>query len=382
MQMPQITMDSQYALYETSFNLLTQLSRNALAFVGLNSLVLRHPQIESAHFENKSVDTFRALAQNQDDISASDLDVATFFYDGSAEAVDILFAHSSSHFERFDIAESVGSAPPLAVALRCYSRSFFERFNCTSSVPQAAHLLGRKQWEPLIKKFIHKRADIHVPVPRQDYILSNYSFHISENGTPLEVLFQWSETPDEAKTLGAEWLRLLASQGHDVVAYLKREMTLHTLQHQMIYPVTGTYNELPLALRELQFTFADASPCVWWEWWIDPASDIDILEREYKQMVKFTCVGPSFDIMSLVDTWPFQYPVWNDNPEKVAQDWLEKVAQGWLHEGMEPAERRRRAHLATQRANRRLEKRCAKNAYSKRLRHPQMPGAWPASSWE
>ena len=323
-----------------------------------------------AHSENEIIDTFRTLARYQDDISAFDFTMATYSYGGPPEGVDILLAHSSLHFERFDIADSFDTVPPLAMALRCYSRAFsFEngsRLDSYSCIPPE-----HKKWEPLIKKFIHKGADLHVPVSRGGHTHSNYfPFHVSKYGTPLDVLFHFSETPDEARAIGAEWLVLLASKGHDVVAYLKEEMTLHAPEHQMTYPVPYFLDELPLVLRGLQFRFDDAGPCVWWDWWIDPASDIGLLEREFKQMVKHTCMSAYHLDPFLVDTWPFQYPVWYDNPEKLQQD--------LLHEGMEPAERRRRAHLAMQRANRRLEKRYAKNAYSKGLRHSQMPGAWPA----
>ena len=313
-----------------------------------------------AHSDNETVDTFRILAQNQDDISAFDLRYATIWYEGPAEGVDMLLAHSSLHF---DIAESVDTALSLVWAIRCYSRTFFSDNG------------ERKQWESLIQRFIHKGADLHVPVPREGYNPSKLSpFHVNDYGTPLDVLFHFSETPDEARIIGAEWLGLLASEGHDVVAYLKKEMTLRAPEHQMTYPAPDLEEELPRALRELQFTFDDAWPCVWWEWWIDPASDIHLLEREFKQMVKYTSVLAFQQVLFLVDTWPFQYPVWYDNPEKLAQDWLEEV--------MEPAERKRRAHLAVQRANRRLEKRYAKNMYSKGLRHSKMPGAWPASIWD
>ena len=373
MQMPQIIWDGQYALHDIKSKLLTQHPRKALQFAGATS------RLTNKLRGNKIVDTFRALAQYQDDISASDLASATFSYEGPPEGVDILLAHSSLHFERFDIAESIDTAPPLAVALRCYSRTFFfensSRLNNNLCVPQAAYLSERKQWESLVKRFILKGADLHVPVPRKDYGPSNYfPFQVSEYGTPLDVLFQFSETPEEARTIGDEWLGLLASKGHDVVAYLKEEMALRAPEHQMTYPTPYISKELPLALRELQFTFDDAGPCVWWDWWIDPTSDVDLLEREFKQMVKHTCVLAGEFFPFLIDTWPFQYPVWYDNPEKLAQDWLGK--------GMEPAERRRRAHFAMQRANRRLEKRDAKNKYSKGSRYSQMPGAWPASCWD
>ena len=366
-------MDSQYALHDINFKLLTKSSRKALFFAGFSGRLATHPGKISADFENKTVDVFRMLAQYQDDISASDLDGATFGYDVPPEGVNILLAHFSLHFGGFEIAKSVSTEAPLVAVLRCYSRALLKDY---SGVHQAAYSPEHEQWEPLIKRFIHKGADLHVPVPRGGYDPSIYlPFNVGKYGTPLDVLFQFSETPDEARTVGAEWLGLLASKSHDVVAYLKKEMILHAPDHQMIYPEPDLQDELlPPPLRELQFAFDDARPCVWWDWWIDPASDIDLLEREFKDMVKHTCVKPSLWTWSLVDTWPFQYPVWYDNPEKLAQD--------YLHEGMEPDERRRRAHLAMQRANRRLEKRYAKNAYSKGLRHSQMPGAWPASSWD
>ena len=337
-------------------------------------------------FESEIVDTLRTLAQHQDDVSASDLSRANLWYGGSPEGWDVLLANSSLHLERFDVAESVGSVPPLAVALRCYGRSFFygngPRLHDDFCVLQATYFSEYKQWERLLKKIIHKGADLHVPVSRYGYNPSDYSsFDVTEYGTPLDVLFQYSETPDEARTLGAQWLRLLSSQGHDVVAYLKKEMTLHAPEYQMTYPAACILEDFPPAghelqhtLRELQFMFDDTRPCVWWEWWMDPASDIYLLEREFKEIVKHTCGLPDHGFLFLIDTWPFQYPVWYDNPEKVAQDWLE--------EGMRPAERLRRAHLAMQRANRRLEKRYAKNMSSKGLRHSHVPGAWPASSWD
>ena len=370
MQMPQIMLDCQYALHDINSKLLTQHSSKALQYAGAGSKLIRQLRNVS---ENETVDTFRTLARYQDDISAFDLRMATAWYEGPPEGVDILLAHSL-YFERFDIAESIDTAPPLAVALQCYSRTFFfgnsSRLNNHPCVPQAAYLSERKQWEPLIKRFIRKGADLHVPLRRDDYNPSNhFPFHVNGYGTPLDLLFQLSETPDEARILGAEWLGLLASEGCDVVTYLKEEMTLHASEHQMTYTAPYLSNELPLALRELQFTFDDAGPCVWWDWWIDPTSDVDLLEREFKQMVKHTCMLVDELFPVLIDTWPFEYPVWYDNPEKLAQD--------YLNENVEPAERRRRAHLAMQRANRRLEKRYAKNTYSKALRRSQMPGAWP-----
>ena len=342
----------------------------------MHDRIARYVWDKPTHSENETLDTLRTLAQYQDDVSAFDLNCVTVFYDGPPEGMDILLTHSSLHFERFDIVESVDSLHPLVIALWCYSWTFFSK-SCLglenfSSAHQATFPQRHKQWEPLIKRFIKKGADLHVPVPRFDPS-SHFPFLASEYGTPLDVLFQFSETPDEASTLGAEWLGFIAAEGHDVVAYLRKEMTLHAPEHHMTRPLLSD-TPSSSAMRELKFIFDDAGPCVWWEWWIDPASHIDLLEREFKQMVKHTCMAPVYLVSFLIDTWPIQYPVWYDNSEKLERDWLE--------EGMKPDERRRRAHLAMQRANRRLERRHDKNAYSKRLRHSKMPGAWPVSSWD
>ena len=376
MQMSQIMMDGQYALHDVSSNFLTRFSRSALSCAGWHGLWCQRN--EYAYFENKTVDTYRVLAQNQDNISAFEFYAATAVYEPPPEGVDILLAHSSLNFEPFDVAESVDTTPVLAVTVRSYSRAF-----CLENGPRLNSDLVRlkaesKRWEPLIKRLIHKGTDLHVPVPRDSvYSIFYLPSHVSTYGTPLDVLFEFSETPDEAKTIGAKWLRLLASEGHDVVAYLKKETILHTPDHQMTHPTCPHYgDDIYPVLRELQFTFDDARPSVWWDWWTDPASEIDLLEREFKGMIKYTCLLAQrwYPTYTLIDTWPFQYPVWYDNAEKVAQDWMKK--------GMEPTERRRRARVAMQRANRRLEKRYAKNTYSKSLRHSRMPGAWPASSWD
>lgn len=90
-------------------------------------------------------------------------------------------------------------------------------------------------------------------------------FHVNEYRTPLDILFEFSGTPDEAKILGTEWLELSASKGHDVVVYLKKEMTLHSPPHQLTHPTSFCHQEYLRNLRELRFVFEDAWPRVWWE---------------------------------------------------------------------------------------------------------------------
>lgn len=52
---------------------------------------------------DETVNTFRASAQYQDDISASGLTVALYEYDGAPEEIDLLPSHSSVSPDHPDI---------------------------------------------------------------------------------------------------------------------------------------------------------------------------------------------------------------------------------------------------------------------------------------
>ena len=282
--------------------------------------------------------------------------------------MEVLLSHSSSHLQRFNITDDPYYRPPLAIALKCYSQNFLKDNTTSNEVwwfLRSSCPRERKQWEPVITGLIHQGADLHAPVFRERRRANGYPnspFHVSEYGTPLDSLFENSRTPDEARRLGDEWLRLLASRGHDVVAYLKKEKILHSSQHQMTYPISGRF-PYP-SPRELQFTFDDTRPCVWWEWWIDPASHMDLLEHEFKNMVKHTPMLPRFVSEIWAHLWPFQYSDWHR---------VFLFDEIWLGSPYEETMK-----LAMRRANRRLQKRYAKSRHYNRSRHSQMPGAWPA----
>ena len=322
------------------------------------------------------INTLRVLAQNQGDVSDYDLSVAVYGYGGPPEGVDLLLSYSSSHIERFDITAGSDSMPPLALVLKCHSHCFFwedlPKNDRSRQIPRTALSSERKSWELLLRRFIRKGTDLHVRVPYYHDHSGNYSpSHVNEYATSLDVLFQYSGTPGEARILGDEWLGLLASEGHDVITYLKEEMMLHASQHQMTYPIISPSKGQPLALRELQFMFDDARPSVWWEWWTDPSSDIDLLDREFKDMVKTQYVGLSYGDRLLSSPWPFHYPAWHPVLEGRVQSRSDTASAPDM-------EITRRAYLALQRANRRLQKRHAKSTHSKGLRYPRMPGAWQA----
>ena len=319
---------------------------------------------------NDTIDTLRILAQNQDDVSAFELHRSTVGYYCPPDGLDILISHSSIQHESFDTADF--NQPVLAVVLRCYQHNFFyDWWGFQTLYPQE-----RKQWETLIGRFIPKGADLHEPVAITHDVSPFYSaFGIGEHGTPLDVLFELSGTPGEARTLGDEWLGLLASNGHDVVAYLKKEKMLHSMQQHMTFPCTGDhddYNGYLPGLRQLHFKLDDARPGVWWEWWRDPASEIDLLESEFIQIIKTPfLIYEYLWTPSCISRWPFRYPAWGDEFDIVAWHWPQES------ENKRTARLGPEGQLAMRRANRRLEKRYAKSIKSKGVRSRQMPGAWP-----
>ena len=318
-----------------------------------------------------------------DNISAGDIDRATFGNTVSAEGVDLLLTQSSV---RFDDASDFTSAP-LALALKCYSMSFYweNTLNNTDlwGFCLTTHLQDRRQWIPLIRRLIHKGAELHVSVKR-GYIPNDLPYDVEEHGTLLDILFEWSETPDDAKILGAEWLELLASEGHDVIAYLKQEIKLHAQQHQLTHPIHYYYHYRQNALRQLRFHLHDddpppphhhqIQPSVWWEWYTDPtaSNNIDLLETEFTALIKQSPTVDSWAQMSWADPWPFRFPRWHlDRPERIPS------IQQWPDNYLEDKEARLFASLAMKRAERRLMKRDAKGVRVKGLRRPRVPGAWP-----
>lgn len=117
-----------------------------------------------------------------------------------------------------------------------------------------------------MKRLIPRGTDLHARVPRRGKDARKHSpFHVNKYGMPLDILFEFSGTPDEYNILGTEWLEFLASKGHDVVVCLKKEMTLHSPQHQLTHPTSSCHQEYLHNLRELRFVFEDARPRVWWE---------------------------------------------------------------------------------------------------------------------
>ena len=295
------------------------------------------------------------LAQHQDDISTTDISSVVSSYWGPFEAANMLLSQELLPLGVSDATEDTVSFPPLAMALRSYAAWTIQ-----------GQTAGSEGWESLIRKLIRRGSDLHAPVPQshthvQAWFPSQRPYYL----TPLDELFTSTGTPAEAKSAADGWLRILSSEGYDVVAYLKKEMDLHAPQFQLTFPSKGSmYFSGPYFLpRELTFVLDDSQPSVYWDWWIDPASSTYLIRSELKQMVMISRMHVGFD-RDWEDSWPFIYPAWYMDGKWGYTD-KEKMAK-WhrLHDN------------AKRRANRRLQKAHAQTARLQGLRYPNMPGAW------
>lgn len=156
------------------------------------------------------VDTLRLLTQWQNDISPSDISIFCSFSQRPVEAAEFMFSQHLIQSE-FDVSEGEEHFPFLAAALRAYGS-------------------GEWQWESLIRRLLRKIVDLHV------LISAMYPCDFSGYFTPLDELFRFTKTPFEGEAAAARWLRVLSSEGYDVMAYLEEEQALHAAQMQLTRP--------------------------------------------------------------------------------------------------------------------------------------------------
>ena len=325
--------------------------REAMHAVGTGEYsVKRSLRCRPASTEN-FLDTLRIMVQPQDDITFDASSICLEKYDGPVEGLEFLLSQSLVEYEELYPDDEQYLFPPLAVALRLFSRS-----------PRA---------EPLIRKLICKGADVHAPVPRQCRVKNEHPYPWSHDtvGTPLDELFVDYESSFQSREIADEWLRILASEGFDVLAYLEREIALHEDRMQLTFRVEDfNHNACPNP-RQLVFEFG-SRPAVWWNWWIDPNSPAYLLREEFKHMNVYadenyvrTVPAPGSSQWEVL--WPIVWPIWSlcrepksKTPEHNAWQW--------------------KLYHAQERAEKRLKKRAAKmERFYGLKRKSRMPGTWP-----
>ena len=141
----------------------------------------------------------------------------------SVEAAELMWSQEliQSESNVFDDEEVF---PKLAAALRDFGRD-------------------PSQWERFLRSLLRQHPDLHSPVPRfrrtkdsDELFDPMFPCRVLEYGTPLDDLFVFAKTPFEGEAIAHRWLRVLSSEGFDLVAYLEEEFALHAEQMQFIRP--------------------------------------------------------------------------------------------------------------------------------------------------
>ena len=211
------------------------------------------------------IDTYRALIQTQDEITAGDISEVFIWYCGPLEGVEFLL---SQHVIQYDF---------------CYAKKKMQSINAALGPALREYALNPHRWEPLLRTLIRMGIDPHAPVPRK--YTPGHS-HVQFNGycTALDEVFLETETPFEAESMAHGWLQILSSEGKDVFAYLEREKELHSRQGQITMPSRLFFKshecqyQVP---RMLHYVMDKNSPSARWEWYIDSSSSISKLRREF-----------------------------------------------------------------------------------------------------
>jgi hypothetical protein len=217
--------------------------------------------------------TLRVLMLSQHD--TSEIFTALRTYEGPFEGVEIMLSQEVLLLEYSDATDDEFFFPPLALALREYAR------------PHKVHL---KLWESFIRKLLRRGADLHPFIPRNLRSYKDCLWQPGSHGTPLDELCSFTKTPAEAETVADAWLQILSSEGYDVLAYLQKEMELHSTQSQLTFPSEhyidweeGGYFQM---LRALRFILDETGPRVYWDWWVDPESSMDLGCNEFTNIAQ------------------------------------------------------------------------------------------------
>ena len=281
------------------------------------------------------LDTCRILAQSQQEISRTD--VSQFFeaLSGPVGLADWMLSQYAVQYELSHTEQEEVIYHPLGTALRGYGEQYKDK----------------EEWESFIRRLIRMRVDIHAPMPRHYHFdPQEYPCALSPYGTPLDELFTHVHTSWDAKVVADAWLRILSSEGYNVLAYLENEKALHATQ----LPLTCHYRCYGKVPMQLIFDLGE-DPSVYAEPWIDPESSTSIIREELKNsniLGNCDCIP---GVLFPEWCWPLIYPKWSDNMNYPAA-----------------------ALTAKQREERRWQKKVIKAARrNSTLVSSKMPGAWP-----
>lgn len=192
------------------------------------------------------METFRALAQSQDSLSASDVSDILLHYVGPPELAEFMLSRDFLPFGASEPTNDVITYPPLAMALRLYAVAYLAEYKYeVLHDAEVWHDAEKGQWASLIIRLLRTGANLHALVPHFVEMRneSDVSYEVTKYGTPLDEVFTFTDTPAEARAVAKGWLQILRSESYDVVAYIEKESDVHYTQPQTTFPLLQRHEE-------------------------------------------------------------------------------------------------------------------------------------------
>ena len=307
--------------------------------------------------DHRRVDIARTLSQAQEEISSSDVTNFIIYYSGPKVVLELLLSQDSVQQELILNEGEENHYNVLGATLLIYG-SFF-------ASPDPAFL---SRYESIIRRLLRIGVDVHAPVLRgHNFQPDDYPCSLNPYSTPLDELFKYTRAADQAKDVADAWLRILSTEGKDVLTYLEKEKALHATRPMFTCP-RFCYNYPP---RHLVFSLGEA-PSVFADRWINPDCSTSLLFQDLKD----TNILEEYSIFRYIEwqeyldsewksVWPINYP-----------RWYESLKPSILFE-TDDATTDRLRQRAQERANRRWHRKARKAARLNGTRtHTSMPGAW------
>lgn len=319
------------------------LSDNLLS-TSLTYMAMKSKFHQSSAVTKTMIELARLLAGCQEELSAFDISMWFEDYDGPPEGAEIMLSQDLARYYISSADDGDLLYPALASILRVSAKDF-------------------GPWESIIRTLVRSGTNVHAPVRRRLSYLdqSQYPCPLAQYGTPLDELFMETLDPWQGQAAANSWLQILASEGHDILVYLREESDLHIRPMQLTHPSyhhPGYDNE-----RKLVFDLGPR-PSVTWDWWINPRSPAFLLRQEFKLMA---ISAPDWFLIARPwkDSWPIRHPIWSE-----------------LHQSYGNADsckrREKLLKLAGMRTAKRLAKKAQKSGRPQIYEEPRkVPGAWP-----
>ena len=196
-------------------------------------LLGRPRQYDLPESKKAALEVLRLVTTATDHVTVDD--ISRFFYlgwGGPPEGVDFILSQGicADEMNSGDYA----TLTPLHNALRFYGH-------------------GDKEWIAFIRKMLREGFDIHARRPSEGTVGGLPSATL----TPLDHLLIHTSHPSDGNLVAKDWLTILEEEGYDIIAYLQKEIALHSAQEMF------TTDGCRFAQRKLVFHLGDYLSASW-----------------------------------------------------------------------------------------------------------------------